>query len=147
VTKQFNLIGQTCRIDDSGVMGPAIGVEDISGKFKVENHCKEGVYIGISCPLGISNGPKITADTGDGVFYMSPMKLLPKETITLTPVNKVKVWFQADATLGFTEGMMVGRAQEVEFADDKPKTISYNEGGFWQAGSIVATATEGSEAV
>jgi hypothetical protein len=121
-------------------MKPAQGDEDRSGNFMVKNLYPDGMNVGIACFVEIAHDPAPSKRV-DGIFYVTPEKVLLTETVTLTPLPKVTVWFRANATKGAVTGQINGETYEVDFMNDNPKTqtIYYNANGLWQPGPLPAS--------
>jgi hypothetical protein len=117
-------------------MNPAKGNVDSSGKFKVQNRWDKGMNIAVTCDLHVdSDGP----DSGPvpGAFYITAQQVLKDEEVELTPIDKVRVWFQANVSTGSMIGQIFGPSLEVDFSGGKKEqTVSYNSGGTWQLGPL-----------
>ena len=61
---------------------------------------------------------------------MSPHTLPPGQ-IVLTPVPKVKLWFQADLEQSTMIGDIDGPSLEIQPAPGQDVIVSYNEDGTW----------------
>jgi hypothetical protein len=127
-------------IDEAGVMKPAQGDEDRSGDFMVKCLFPDGMNVGIACYVDIAHDPAPSKRV-EGIFYVTPKKVLLTETVTFTPLPKVTVWFRANATRGAVTGLINGETYEVDFTNGNPKaqTICYNASGLWQPGPLPAS--------
>lgn len=131
VLNSFASLGQTCTIDNDGIMGPAQGPVDKSGKFYVQNNYKS-ISVGVNCSVT----PPDTGVEAFKPFYVSAV--VEKDSkITLEPVDKVVVWFERKAVDSTMMSDIVTQGFTVDFtgAASNPQTVSYNQ-GTWQDGPL-----------
>ncbi|CAG8683680.1 11675_t:CDS:1, partial [Acaulospora colombiana] len=130
---------QTCKFDQLGELGKAEGEVDDSGSFKVENHFTEPISVEVIRELrtrGDTNKPE--APTPEETIYVTPDKVLPEESITLTPIDKIVVWFQATSSTGSMEGEIIGKKVEIilKGKNRTTQTYSFDEAGKWKEGPL-----------
>ncbi|KAG8806412.1 hypothetical protein FRC17_005032, partial [Serendipita sp. 399] len=121
--------GQTCTIDETGETS-ATGQPDQSGTFSFTNNWKDPMHVGVKSTITI--GSKSLPDLP---LYVSSSKLVPQQTMHLTPVDRISVYFEADDQ---TIGGIPNPTWPVDFTGSNPKdvTISYNNAGEWQDGPL-----------
>jgi hypothetical protein len=120
-------------------MGTPVGNLDESGTFKVTNKSPQGLNVGVICDLTVGNGASVGPSSDvNGAFYVTPMQVLKDYTVKLTPIDKVTVWFEADASTGAMIGTIDSPHIIVDFTGNnlKTQTIAYNQQGMWQLGKL-----------
>ncbi len=97
----YPISGQTVVLDAHGEMQPATGLPDKSGVFQVQNDY-DPIRIGVNAKLG-------------GAWSPISLSLQPFATgvISLTPVEKVLVWFDTSSSTGTMLVDAVGNGVEV----------------------------------
>jgi hypothetical protein len=113
-------------------MTPAQGNVDQSGTFKVDNEFAQGMNVGVTCQLELQGS--VVPGPVTGAFYVTPDPMPTGFIAQLTPVDKVTLWFEANASTGSMIAEIVGNQAVVDFTGSNPKTqtITYNANGQWQ---------------
>ncbi|THG97794.1 hypothetical protein EW026_g4290 [Hermanssonia centrifuga] len=128
--------GQSVKLDAYGVMQPATGPSDKSGVFKVENNYG-AMCIGVNAKLGGAWSP----------IYLSQTPFATG-VISLTPIEKVLIWFDASSSTGTMLVDAVTNSIEVDFTGKTSQSVTYasspnkpGTGGWIVGGSAVLPST------
>ncbi|PSS06600.1 hypothetical protein PHLCEN_2v3658 [Hermanssonia centrifuga] len=128
--------GQSVVLDSNGVMQPATGPTDKSGVFKVQNNYG-AMCIGVNAKLGGAWSP----------IYLSQTPFA-SGVVSLTPIEKVLVWFDALSSTGTMLVDAVTNSIELDFTGKTSQSVTYasdpnkpGNGGWIVGGSAVLSST------
>ncbi|THH01005.1 hypothetical protein EW026_g1590 [Hermanssonia centrifuga] len=135
-TAQEIKFGQTVVLDAHGEMQPATGLPDKSGVFQVQNDY-DPIRIGVNAKLGGAWSP----------IYLS-LQPFATGVISLTPVEKVLVWFDTSSSTGTMLVDAVGNGVELDFTSKTSQSVTYvsdphipGEGDWIVGGSAILPST------
>lgn len=115
-------LGQTCKLDTSGYINPPFtGGPDIS--FTVDNEYGP-IHLGVNQISTGINGKRITTP-----IYVAENKSVEGVT-TLTPVEKILVWFEQDIQTSTMFSVSRSKAVEIDLTTINTATREYT-GGKW----------------
>ncbi|EIW62564.1 uncharacterized protein TRAVEDRAFT_68950 [Trametes versicolor FP-101664 SS1] len=110
---KYQVFGQTATLDKYGVMHPATGTVDQSGKFTVENQFGL-INLGVNSYVNGTYSPS----------YVSANPVVAGPTV-LQPIESVLVWFDTQATTGTMILNASSQAIEVDFTSVPTHTLLY----------------------
>jgi hypothetical protein len=129
----YIFLGQSCTIDQTGDLRIDDGVNREHGSFTVHNAFSDGLEIGATCEVQVPG----QSQTDDLTFFVSTKKVLPGETIYLTPTNNLMLWLQQIAPTGaVVKSTPLPRIQfDAEIGRERIWHVTYTKEGIWRQGT------------